>query len=233
MKTPIALSALCLAFPATAAVNLVVDCSFETNPAEHGGYYHVAGGTSFDGGRWHVTGVDILHVDTDYHAGTNPPIVFNAADGRNSLDLTGTGNSGPDDGVYQDIVTVAGQGYRLSFQVGRATTTGSAGGDYRSAATMRVSIDGGPVRSFVDDQSVTSGIAWLRFSQDFIARGAVTRVAFRNGPGNDYLGLDDVSVIRTAAMPEPSIWSMTILGFAAIGASLRRRRRQAARPAAI
>ena len=220
-----ALCALCLAGPAEATVNLVADGSFEVNPAERGGYNHVAGNTSFDGGHWHVTGVDVLHVDTAYEAGSGPPLVFNAQQGRNSLDLTGTGNSGPDDGVYQDVATVAGQLYTLRFWVGRATTIGSVGRDYLSNATMRLSIAGGPQMEFVNDQSVASGIAWTQFTQRFVAIAGTTRIAFRNGLGNDYLGLDSVSVLNSASVPEPVSWATMLGGFGLIGGAMRRSRR--------
>jgi hypothetical protein len=226
MRITAALCALFLTAPVGAAVNLINDGSFELNPAEKGGYNHFAGNTSFDGGSWHVTGVDILHVDTAYQAGGQPPLVFEAQDGRNSLDLTGTGNSGPADGIYQDIATVAGQVYTLSFYVGHATSTGSLGSTYGDPATMRVSIGGGPVQDFVNDDRVTSGIAWKQFTETFTATGDTTRIAFTNGLGNDYLGLDDVSLTNPAATPEPASWMMAILGFGAIGTSLRRARRQ-------
>jgi hypothetical protein len=225
-----ALCALMFATPVGAAVNLIADGDFETNPAEQGGYGHYAGGASFDGGHWFVTGVDILHVDTAYHAGSSPPLVFTAQSGRNSLDLTGSGNSGPADGVYQDIATVAGQAYDLSFFVGRASSTGSVAGDYPSAATMRLSIGGGAVMEFVNDTMIDNRIAWTQFTTSFVATGSTTRIAFLNGLGNDYLGLDDVRLTSAAETPEPASWAMMLGGFGAIGGALRSQRRKV-RPA--
>jgi len=216
------LCALFTAAPASAAVNLIADGGFEANPAEQGGYGHHAGGTSFDGGAWFVTGVDILHVDTAYHAGSGPPLVFWAHGGRDSLDLTGSGNSGPADGVYQDVATIAGRAYDLSFWVGRATATGSVAGDYLSPATMRVSIGGGPVAEFVNDGIVADGIAWKQFSWRFTATDGVTRLAFVNGLGNDYLGLDDVMLVDTSGVAEPAEWAMMVGGFGMIGCAMRR-----------
>jgi hypothetical protein len=217
-----ALCALCLAAPANATINLIADGGFETNPAEHGGYTHIAGGASFDNGAWRVTGVDILHVDSDFHVGANPPMVFQAHGGRDSLDLTGTGNSGPGDGVYQDVATQAGTAYTLSFWVGRAMNNGSVGGDYLSDATVRLSIGGGAQLSFVNDDVITSGIAWKQFTASFVATGATTRIAFLNGLGNDYLGLDDVA-LTPSAVPETAVWALTVAGFGMLGGMLRRR----------
>lgn len=223
----IGLSALCLTAPATATVNLVADGSFESNPAEAGGYSHYAGKTSFDAGHWYVTGTDILHVSSTYHVGANPPITFNAQDGRNSLDLTGTGNSGPDDGVYQDVATIAGQVYTLSFFVGRVTSTGSNGNDYLAPAAMHLSIDGATPLDFVNAASVESGIAWKNYGTTFTASAATTRIAFINGNGNDYLGLDNVSLTTVSPVPEPASWTMLMGGFSIGGVGARLPRKQA------
>jgi hypothetical protein len=214
----------CAIAPAAAA-NLILDGGFEATPARQGAYGHHAAGSSFDGGHWFVTGVDVLHVDTAYSVGNAPPLTFNAHGGRNSLDLTGTGNSSPQDGIYQDIATVAGQAYTLSFFVGRALSTGSVGADYRANATVRVSIDGGPVSEFVNGETIASGIVWKSFDLGFTATDATTRIAFFNGSGNDYLGLDDVAVDAVGTVPEPTSWALFLTGFAAIGAGLRTRQR--------
>lgn len=221
------LCALALGAPAGAATNLIVDGGFEINPPAHGGYGHTAGGTSFDGGAWHVTGVDILQVDTNLHDNSSPSVFFAAHGGQASLDLTGSGNSGPADGVFQDVATEAGKAYRLSFWVGHVSSTGSAYSDYPHDATMRLSIDGGPLMEFVNSERLDNAIAWKAFTVDFVARGSTSRIAFLNGLGNDYLGLDDVSLTTAAAVPEPSQWAMLTAGMGLVGVALRRRPRVA------
>jgi hypothetical protein len=221
----ISFSALALGAPAGAATNLIVDGGFEANPASHGGYGHTAGGTSFDGGAWHVTGVDILQIDTNLHDNSSPSVLFAAHGGQASLDLTGTGNSGPADGVFQDVATQAGQAYRLNFWVGHVSSTGSARSDYPHDATMRLSIDGGPLMEFVNGDRVDNAIAWKAFTVDFVATASTSRIAFLNGLGNDYLGLDDVSLTGAAPAPELSLWAMLTAGMAMVGVALRRRPR--------
>lgn len=62
-----------------------------------------------------------------------------------------------------------------------------------------------------------------------------TGVRFLNSSGNDddFFGFDDLTIgdVRqvTGAVPEPSTWAMLIIGFGAIGATLRRQTRDWAR----
>lgn len=225
--TALALCAFCLSAPAAATVNLIADGGFEADPAEHAGYGHIAAGTALSG-VWHVTGVDILHVDTDYHAGAGPVLTFEAHGGNDSIDLTGTGNSSPLDGIYQDIATQTGTTYTLGFWVGRAMSSGSVGGDYLGNATLRLSIDGGTTTDFVNDERIDSGIVWKQFTTRFVATGDTSRISFLNGAGNDYLGLDDVTLSAAGMVPEPSQWAMMLGGFGLTGGMLRRTRRAVA-----
>ena len=73
----------------------------------------------------------------------------------------------------------------------------------------------------------TASIGWKEFSYTFQASGPTTRTSFLNNTpqGDNYLGLDDVSI---AAVPEPSTWAMMILGFAGVGFMTYRRRKVAA-----
>jgi len=218
------LAALIVAAPLSAGPNLVLDSGFETDVVQAGGYNHIAGGATF-GGAWHVTGVDILHINTTYRDGEDPILIFKAHSGLNSLDLTGTGNSGPESGIYQDIATQAGTTYTLSFFVGRATNTGSAQNDYLSDATMRLAINGGAIQEFVNSDTDPNLIDWRSFSTEFVATGTNTRIHFFNGLGNSYLGLDDVSLRDASAAPEASTWAMLIGGMFAMGGTMRCRPR--------
>jgi hypothetical protein len=227
IRSVIAASAL-FALPAMAA-NLIVNGGFETNPVKSGGYVHFAGGSSFDGGHWFVTGTDILQVDRGYGYG-DPRMTFFARSGLDSLDLTGTGNQNVFSGVYQDVATVAGKAYHLTFWTGRATGVGSTANDYLTAATTHLSIDGTPVASFVNAEKVIGGLAWVAYSYDFVATGATTRIAFINNGGNDYLGLDDVSL--ASVVPEPATWAMMMVGLALTGGvGVRMRRVRSSRTA--
>jgi len=82
--------------------------------------------------------------------------------------------------------------------------------------------------SLVGDQGHTS---WARFSSDFLDAGNyVFEAGVQNGGGDtdptysSKLLLDNVGI----AVPEPSTWAMMLLGFGALGATLRQRRNAAA-----
>jgi opacity protein-like surface antigen len=53
------------------------------------------------------------------------------------------------------------------------------------------------------------------------ATNEITSVRFNN----EYIGVRNISTLSAAAVPEPATWLMMILGFAAIGGTMRRRQR--------
>ena len=67
---------------------------------------------------------------------------------------------------------------------------------------------------------------WRTASMNFVAGGSTQTLSFlAQGTPNGLppsLLLDNVSL--TAAVPEPATWGMMIVGFGAMGATLRRRR---------
>lgn len=88
----------------------------------------------------------------------------------------------------------------------------------------------------IDGQTVTTigsftpdGVgAWENFSGTF-TNGASTSLTLRivnlnNEPAGNDLGLDDIS-FAAVAVPEPTTWALLGMGFAMVGAALRRRTR--------
>lgn len=154
-------------------------------------------------------------------------ITFNTHSGSGALDLTGENNQGPTAGVYRDLTTTAGQAYAISFFVGNAT--GSADGlvgnsaVYLLPSSVKLQIDGASAGVFTNADIAYGAVSWREFTQQFVASGPTTRIAFLNATptGDNYAGLDDVSL---TAVPEPASWAMLVIGFAAAGASIRRRR---------
>lgn len=217
--------AFALASPASAATNLIINGGFEATPNPNAGSYLQYFGTqSFAG--WSVTGNDILLIDRRYtEDGT---LVFNTQEANVAADLTGAGNTGAADGLVQNVLTtVAGQRYLLEFFVGNASLNTPYGNThYSQASTVRLSVNGGPDQFFTnaDTDGVAPGVGainYQKFSYGFTATGATTIGFFNGTTGDNYAGLDDVSL---TAVPEPATWAMMILGFFGMGSMVRRRR---------
>jgi hypothetical protein len=202
---------------ASAATNLVTNGGFESaaNGIASGStttYYNIGPAPAdhsvpADFG-WNVTtnNVDII----SYQAYGPAP----ANGGSYGLDLVGYGSTGA---ISQTINTVTGLKYNVSF-------------DYSSNPgiidpTAIVTFNGATVGS------VTGGTGWQAFNGVFTGTGSPDTFAFSEtfGGNNGGVFLDNISI---SAVPEPSTWAMLLLGFGAIGWTMRsNRRRQIARPA--
>jgi hypothetical protein len=213
-------AALLVAATGTARADLIANGGFETPGTTPGTYSQYGGGGNIGG--WTVTGNDVLVINNSYSEDT---LGFNAHGGQNALDITGASNTGPSDGVFQNIATTAGQTYSLSFWVGNADTTGSFAPYYTQPSTINLQIDGGSLVAFTNRNVTENAINWEEFTYLFTATGSSTNLAFLNGTtGDNEAGLDDVSLV---AVPEPASLALLGAGLLAFG-SLRRRKPRAA-----
>ena len=182
------------------------------------------GGSTIGAGGWTVTGSDVLVLNNTYF---EPHITFNSHTGDNALDITGAGNTGPADGVMQDVATAIGQSYTLSFFVGRGDDTGGSG-NYPNASSIGLNIGGGLFTNTFTNSDVTLNMVnWKGFSVNFTATSVTTNIAFTNATplGNNYAGLDDVSLSDVQSVPEPAAFAMAAVGLLPfLGAALRRAR---------
>ena len=90
-----------LTLPALANANLITNGSFE-NPVVNDQYQTIFAGDTFGGWTVSQGSVDLAFG------------IWNAADGRQSVDMVGTPGVGI---IFQDIQTQVGQAYNLSFAV--------------------------------------------------------------------------------------------------------------------
>jgi choice-of-anchor C domain-containing protein len=194
------LALLLVALPTTAAhATIVINGSFEQGPATVGNFRtYSTGSTAITG--WRVTGgsVDLIG---NY---------WTSSDGARSLDMSGNAPGT----IVQTLSTVAGQRYRLSFDV-------SSNPDQASLKTMKVFFGSATPLNIVSPP-VSRPLNWVTHSQIFTADSASTQLKFQSTFGGPWgVALDNVAV--NAVVPEPATWAMLIAGFGFVGAALRRR----------
>lgn len=231
LLTSIAAATLVAAVPASAAS--LVNGSFE-QPGTPNVVYLDAGSTFMPG--WTV--VDALQGGDDEIAYTNTAAFASygvvSSHGSHFLELTGVTGRGK--GVKSDAIdTTAGATYRVGFDVGAFFVRGQ--GSYGDV-TLDVLINDVLAGSFTNTLGLSSaGSDWQRFNYDFVAAGPSVRLTFLASTAltSSYLGagLDNVTLDLLApppnptpsagGVPEPSAWSLMILGFGLAGAGLRRR----------
>ncbi len=220
-----------------ASANLLVNGSFEADvgisSSYCGGYRYCKGYDPYvnDVPGWYTIGkggVDysVLLLSNDYretNGGTGQPLRFTAANGAQSLDLTGAGNQGAN-GVKQSVTLQAGVGYLLSFYIGNQY---DAAPGYPLASSIGLYINGLLVTAHTNGhQKKVDDITWEQFKYVFTAPDDFTTIAFLNATpvGDNFAGLDGINLVL---MPEPAaLIEMTacVLGIGLIW-RLRRQRR--------
>lgn len=155
---------------------------------------------------WTTFGAELtwLRFDNIY---VSPP-----SDGNFFLDLTGYHDSSPYGGVQQSVTTLAGNPYRLTFDLG----VHNGNPLYLGPITVRVAATGNAFQDFTYNPGGNT-VQWGTFNYDFTATGTSTEVSFLgiSTAGTQYIGLDNVSL--TVAVPEPASWAMLGLVTLAIG----------------
>lgn len=98
-----------------------------------------------------------------------------------------------------------------------------------------VSAESNPIGIFLNDVLLSpvgtftgaggSNTNWTAYSVNFTT-SANTVLKFAAGGTNDSLGgyVDNIKLETAGAVPEPATWAMMIMGFASVGAAMRRRR---------
>ncbi len=194
------------AAPASAAS--IVNGSFELGTDPGPSFSTLAAGSSA------ITGWTIGGAGVDYISG-----YWNASDGVRSIDLSALSAGG----VSQNITTVAGQTYKVTFDM-----AGNPDGGVGNRIMVVTSNGFNPqINSFTVGASNTlSNMGWQSMSYMFTAGpGTITNIAFASNEYNAFgAALDNVSI--SSAVPEPSTWAMMILGFGTAGGMIRSSRRR-------
>jgi hypothetical protein len=157
----------------------------------------VFGGLTTDGLAWLPNG-DIYGAATPF--------------GADFLDLTGYHDEPPYFGVTQTIATTPGATYDLTFSLGVLQGSPIYGGPIGVTATADSSS-----QDFTNYNPAGDGNIWQNFTLEFAASAASTVISIQGIEGDQYIGLDNVAVNLSSAVPEPATWVTMLLGFAALG----------------
>lgn len=190
------------------AANIVVDGGFEGDASQNyaaADYIFPLGPSVF--GPWTVNS-GFVFVDG---------FAVQAHSGDNSLNLAPGNPAFPSD-ITQTLNTIAGEKYELSFY--------AAAGGVNTFNVMfdGVTVPGSPTSlpatipelatDFTGDYALYSFVVTATSDQSVLEfRGTSTD---NPGHGPDTIQLDDISV-SPSAVPEPSTWTMLLLGFAGLG----------------
>ena len=193
------------AAPASAAT--IINGSFELGTDPGASFSTLAAGSSA------ITGWTIGGAGVDYIGG-----YWNASDGVRSVDLSALSAGG----VSQNITTVAGKTYKVTFDM-----AGNPDGGFGDKLMVVTSNGFNPqINSFTVGAANTHlNMGWQSMSYMFTAGpGTVTNIAFASDEYNPYgPALDNIGI---SAVPEPTTWALMILGFGAAGGMIRVSRRR-------
>lgn len=200
----VAAAACVLAVSGGASAATFTNGSFEDGVAFSAPYITIAGGDSTSITGWTVGGHSVDYIGT----------YWQAEDGNRSIDLAGNGNGT----LFQTFDTVAGTTYNVGFWVGRNPDGGA------NPRTGFVDVGGAPIAVSYSGSGNRADMQWQQEAFSFVAGGPTTTLTFAADSatsGGFYgMALDNVSI---AAVPEPAIWGMMLLGFGLVGGALRQR----------
>ena len=212
-----------------ASAQIVSNGGFETFTGVFGG----DGGAQLLPGATTLTGWAIVGgaANNDI-AELRTPNIYNLtpSSGNNFLDLTGYTNTGFPKGVSQVLTGLtAGQTYAFSMDLGIRNGPCVGGGDNCHGPVQASATIGSTSQTFTEASAV-AGNVWGTFGFNFVATSSSMTLTI-NGlsvpAGNEFLGLDNVSVTgAVAAVPEPETYALLLAGLATLGSFARRRARK-------
>jgi hypothetical protein len=200
-----------------ARADLLVNGSFENtaNFSDGGGDV-----TELGVGSTAMTGWTVINTDISWIGPTNSfGLTASPGGGNFFLDLSGFHNGNPAGGLQQTVSTTIGGIYLLTFQLGSDPSFGLQDGVSVTA--------GSATQSFATTNNGSQSNLWQQEQLSFTATSTSTIISILGNLGENYVGLDDVSLIQTggvSAVPEPSTWAMMILGFCGLGFMAYRRK---------
>jgi hypothetical protein len=209
-------AAALLATSGHAATNLLTNGSFEDAsagspaPASNQTFTQYVGTSNMAG--WLVVGDSVAWIG-------GAQFGLSASDGSKFLDLTDYALGAPYGGVQQSFASTPGQSYTLTFDLGSSAQWGAT-----SAITAMVAVVAGTSSQTFTSTNLTGNNVWQTYSMTFTAVNPMTTITLQGAAGDYYIGLDNVSVMATTPVPEPSSWALLAAGLATVGSLAARRK---------
>lgn len=187
--------------PTMAEANLLTNGSFELGTFVNDGNATMVlpvGSTTITG--WTVVNDQLAWIDT------GNPWGLSAQEGNRFLDFTAYPTGAPFGGVAQDIATVVGQQYKLTFYLGSYTQR------WGGPPVSILANANGTTQTFTVSTTSTAS-TWTPFSLLFTATSTTATIALTGTAGFQYIGLDNVSVDPTGPIGEvPELPTLTTIG---------------------
>ncbi|MBV8828955.1 MAG: DUF642 domain-containing protein [Acidobacteriaceae bacterium] len=217
---------------ATASANLITDGGFEMPVVGPGGMN--SGTAQFVPGQvidgvWSVFGSTAGNVSVYPNTETGPgSVTYTVQEGTQALDLTGTLDNGASIGVQQQISTVVGTVYNLTFYLGDINNPGYP---QSGAATVAVQLNGSSFQTATNDGASPLSVNFEQFTYLFTATGSSTTIGFLNESAArvGINAIDNVSVNAATTTPEPATDLVILAGLAGIFWTNRKKRNPADR----
>jgi len=197
-------------FPVGGYATLITNGSFETGPS-------IPSGSSFrtlSGGSTAITGWTVTGNTIDYFGPS-----WSVSDGIRAVDLDGAFSTG---GIQQTFATDLGQTYDVAFDLSGNPEGGP------QIKQLRVSVDSFLQDFAFDTQGQTrSTLIWQPTAFSFVASGSSATLSFASlsPSGNSFGGfIDNVSVVASTPIPEPSTMLLLDSGLAGLGFFRRRKK---------
>lgn len=204
MKFPMKLAAIGLASALSslsfASTNLVTNGDFEASSFSGAFATYSAGSSSLAGWTIEDGSIDLINT------------YWTPASGNYSIDL-----SGNFDGIIsQDISTVVGQRYHVSFSM-----AGNPDDSSDLMKTIQVGLSQQPLYTFDVAGKSRTNMGWETKGFDFIATATTSKLFFAGTQESAYgAALDNISV---TAVPEPGTYAMFLAGLGLMAGVARRR----------
>lgn len=219
LKLAASAAVLLLASGASQAVNLINNGSFEiVNPLAGvaapsvNNYYSL---TSTAPKKDWILGWEVFNDTLAWIGG--PLQGLTAQDQTRFLDLTDTQLSNPFGGIRQSVNLAANTNYDLKFWLGTSTT-------FNGQTTVQVAVGAGAAIALASAPAAGAN-TWVQRTLTFNSGvGGATNIALLGWLGQDYIGIDNVT-LEASPVPEPSSVAMLFAGLAAVGSVVARRRK--------